>query len=223
MKILVKFPTFNRPKQFFNTLYEYYKKANNRNDMHFLISIDTNDISMNNETVLNGIKTYPNIEVIIGDSKSKIDAINRDLEKTEYKWDILLLASDDMVPIEKGYDDIIRNDMREYFSNLDGVLWYSDGHQENRLNTLCILGKKYYERFNYIYYPEYKSLYADNEFTEVSKILNKVKYFDRVIIEHQHPDWGYGNNDIIHAQNMKNVNQDNILFDKRKSLNFDIK
>jgi len=222
MKILVKFPTFNRPKQFFNTLYEYYKKAINRNEMHFLVSIDNNDSLMNNEIVLNGIKTYPNIEVVIGDSKSKIDAVNRDLDKIKYEWDIILLASDDMVPMETGYDNIIRNDMTENFKDLDGVLWYNDGHQQDKLNTLCILGKKYYERFGYIYYPEYKSGYCDNEFTKVSKILNKVKYFDRVIIEHQHPDWGYGNHDIIHSNNFKNLNFDKNLFVSREKRNFDI-
>lgn len=222
MKILVKFPTFNRPKQFFNTLYEYYKKASNRNKMYFLVSIDSNDSSMNNETVLNGIKTYPNIEVIIGESKSKIDAVNRDLDKINYEWDIVLLASDDMIPMVNGYDNIIRNDMVENFKDLDGVLWYNDGHQQDKLNTLSILGKKYYERFGYIYYPEYKSGYCDNEFTKVSKILNKVKYFDRVIIEHQHPDWGYGNQDIIHSNNFKNLNFDRNLFETREKKNFDL-
>jgi len=223
MKILVKFPTFNRPTQFFNTLYEYYKKSNNRNHINFLISIDECDKTMNNTKILEALKTYPNLEVVIGESKSKIDAVNRDVNDTKYKWDILLLASDDMIPMEQGYDDIIRNDMKTHYGDLDGVLWYNDGHQEDRLNTLCILGKKYYERFNYIYYPEYKSVYADNEFMEVSKILNKCKYFDKVIIEHQHPDWGYGKNDVIHSQNVKNVNYDQNLFNKRKTINFNIK
>ena len=103
---------------------------------------------------------------------------------------------------------------------MDGVLWYSDGHQKDVLNTLCILGKKYYERFNYIYYPEYKSWYSDNEFTKVSKILNKVKYFDRVIIEHQHPDWGYGKHDIIHIDNHKNASFDRNIFQNREKKNF---
>lgn len=222
MKILVKFPTFNRPKQFFNTLYEYYKKCSSLNDIYFLVSIDTNDITMNNQKVLEGIGSYPNLKLIIGDSLSKIHAINRDIDLIDIKWDILLLASDDMVPVKLGYDDIIRSDMKRYYNNLDGVLWYNDGFQKDKLNTLSILGYNYYKRFNYIYYPEYKSVYADNEFTEVSKILNKVKYFDNVIIQHQHPDWGFGKNDLIHLRNQKDVNQDLNLFNNRKSINFNL-
>ena len=223
MNILVKFPTFNRPEKFFNTLYEYYKKADNWKSMNFLISIDETDITMNNQAIKNGINTYPNIQLIIGNSKSKIDAINRDIQTCNYNWDILLLASDDMVPVVKGYDTIIRNHMIEHFTDLDGVLWYSDGHTHDTLNTLCILGREYYNRFNYIYYPEYKSVYADNEFTKVSKILGKYKYFDTTIIEHQHPDWGFGKNDIIHAQNCKNVNSDKDLYEERLAINFGIK
>lgn len=223
MNILVKFPTFNRPEKFFNTLYEYYKKADNWKSMNFLISIDETDITMNNQVIKNGIDTYPNIQLIIGNSKSKIDAVNRDIQTCNYKWDILLLASDDMVPVVKGYDTIIRNHMTEHFTDLDGVLWYNDGYTHDTLNTLCILGREYYNRFNYIYYPEYKSVYADNEFTQVSKILDKCKYFNTTIIEHQHPDWGFGKNDIIHAQNYINVNSDENLYKERLAINFGIK
>ena len=63
--------------------------------------------------------------------------------------------------------------MTELYPNTDGVLWFNDGNQGNRLNTLCILGKKYYERFNYIYHPDYTSLWADNEFMDVANLLNK--------------------------------------------------
>lgn len=222
MKILIKFPTFNRTKQFFDTLYKYYKKSKNLNDLSTLVSIDSNDSSMNNDDVLNGLKTYPNLNVVVGESKSKIDAVNRDIRNFEYDWDILLLASDDMIPLVDGYDDIIRNDMEKYFPDTDGVLWYNDGYKKNELNTLSILGKTYYNRFNYIYNPQYKSVYADNEFTEVSKILNKFVYFDKTIIEHQHPDWGYGVNDIIHRNNYKNVSHDKSIFEYRKLKNFDL-
>ena len=219
MNILVKFPTLNRPTQFFDTLYKYYKMAKNIDKMKFVITIDESDYSMNNEKVLNGLKTYPNIEYHIGVSKSKIDAINRDLDKIN-NWDILLLASDDMVPQIVGYDEIIRNDMKKYYSDLDGILWYNDGHQKNNLNTLSILGKKYFDRFNYIYYPEYKSEWADNEFTRVGNLLKKQTYIDNVIIEHQHPNWGYGNYDNIHKDNVLNSNYDQQIFIKRMNSNF---
>jgi hypothetical protein len=85
---------------------------------------------------------------------------------------------------------------------------------------LCILGKKYYERFNYIYYPEYKSVWSDNEFMLVGNLLKKQKYFPMVIIKHEHPDWGYGKHDVIHNKNHSDLSFDMNLFKDRQSKNF---
>ena len=85
---------------------------------------------------------------------------------------------------------------------------------------MCILGKKYYERFGYIYSPEYKSVWCDNEFMDVSKLLGKVTYFDEVIIRHEHPDWGFGSNDAIHTNNIKHESADRLTYERRKQKNF---
>lgn len=223
MNILLKFPTFNRPVQFFSTLDLYYSMASSREKMHCLVTMDTIDKTMNNEEVINKLKSYSNLTFFFGESKSKIDAVNRDMDKIDYDYDIILLASDDMIPQIQGYDDIIRQDMQTYYPDGDGILFYNDGHTGSRLNTLSILGKKYYERFNYIYYPEYKSEWADNEFTSVGNILQRQTYIDKTIIEHQHPHWGYGKNDIIHALNFQNTNYDKSIFETRERKNFGIK
>jgi len=219
MKILVKFPTRGRKNKFFNTLKKYHNLCGNINNLKFLISIDTDDSEMNNLDTLEIIKTFKNTEVIIGDSKSKIDAVNRDIILDD-SWDIILLASDDMIPQVKGYDTIIIEKMMSTYSDTDGVLWFNDGFQETRLNTLCILGKKYYERFNYIYYPEYKSTWCDNEFMVVANMLDKQTYFHQVIIKHEHPDWGYGMMDVIHKKNHEDLVFDKNLYSERKKNNF---
>ena len=221
MKILIKFPTKNRKNKFFNTLKKYHNLCEDINNLKFLISIDEDDSEMNNPDTLEILKTFKNTEVIIGNSTSKIDAVNRDII-IDNSWDIILLASDDMIPQIKGYDTIIIDKMKLIYPNTDGVLWFNDGFQETRLNTLCILGKKYYERFNYIYYPEYKSTWCDNEFMSVATILNKQTYFNEVIIKHEHPDWGYGNRDNIHNKNQNDLSYDNNLFVERKKNNFNL-
>jgi hypothetical protein len=189
MRLLIKFPTRNRKSKFFNVLEQYQTLCEDIENTFFLITLDNDDEEMNSPEVVNIFSTFKNIKYVYGDSTSKIHAINRDLE-TENEWDIVLLASDDMTPKVKGYDNIIRNKMKEHYPDTDGILWFNDGHQGTTLNTLSILGKKYYERFNYIYYPEYKSMWSDNEFMLVGNILEKQTYFDEVIIEHEHPDWG---------------------------------
>ena len=156
---------------------------------------------------------------VIGKSESKIHAVNRDID-TSGDWDIILLASDDMIPIKDGYDKIIIEKMKENYPDTDGVLFFNDGYQGRRLNTLCILGKKYYERFNYIYHPDYKSTWSDNEFMSVADILDRQTYFDEVIIKHEHPDWGYGRHDSIHQKNYNDLTHDQKTFINRRNKNF---
>lgn len=219
MKLLVKFPTRNRKNKFFKVLRQYQNLCEDLDNTYFLITLDNDDESMNSSDVEDIFNTFKNVKVIYGTSNSKIHAVNRDIELVN-DWDIVLLASDDMTPKVKGYDNIIRNKMKEFYSDTDGILWFNDGFQGEKLNTLCILGKKYYKRFNYIYHPDYKSCWSDNEFMEVGKILKKQTYIDSVIIKHEHPDWGYGSIDYVHNNNVKDWHHDNNVFQQRKSNNF---
>jgi len=220
MKLLIKFPTRGRKDKFFTTLDKYHEYCSDIENTMFLISIDFDDEEMNTDEVINKLSTYKNNKLVIGNSLSKIDAVNRDLSDLDYDWDIVLLASDDMMPQVNGYDTIIRDNMLFNYPDTDGVLWFNDGFQGNRLNTLCILGKKYYERFNYIYHPDYKSCWSDNEFMTVGNILNKQSYLDQVIIKHEHPDWGYGKNDFVHQKNVSDFNYDLNVYNTRKNINF---
>jgi hypothetical protein len=185
-----------------------------------IVSCDLDDHSMKEDYIKDIMLQYKNVTLLFGENKSKIEAVNANL--SEVNFDILLLASDDMIPMVKGFDTIIKNKMSECYPDTDGVLWFNDGHQENNLNTLCIIGKKYYDRFGYIYNPEYKSVYCDNEFMDVANILNKQTYFPEVIIQHQHPDWGYGNMDTVHSLNQINCNDDMNTYYKNKLKNFGI-
>jgi hypothetical protein len=221
MKLLIKFPTRNRKNKFFKVLREYQNLCEDLNNTYFLITLDNDDESMNPSDVEDIFNTFKNVKVIYGTSNSKIHAVNRDIELVN-DWDIVLLASDDMTPKVKGYDNIIRNKMKEFYSDTDGILWFNDGFQGEKLNTLCVLGKKYYERFNYIYHPDYKSCWSDNEFMEVGKILKKQTYIDSVIIKHEHPDWGYGNRDQIHTNNINDYQYDLEVYNRRKEINFEL-
>lgn len=215
MKILIKFPTRNRLDKFFYALDRYYEYANDNDNLSVLVSCDTDDNVMNSPKTLERLSLYKNLSVDFSDNKSKIEAVNKNVPRDGY--DIILLASDDMIPIVKGYDQIIRDRMRLHYLDTDGVLWFNDGLQGSRLNTLCILGKKYYDRFGYIYHPEYKSLYADNEFTEVSVNLGKVTYFNDIIIKHEHYSIDESKNDELYKVNDSFIEYDRNVWLNRKN------
>ena len=224
MKLLIKFPSRGRPGKFMNVFNMYKNMLSGKRDVSFLLSFDEDDVTMNNNGMRNWMKTLgPNTHVHYGNSKTKIEACNADLDKAP-NFDIIMLASDDMIPVQEGYDDIICSDMEKYFPNTDGVLWYNDGLVGKYLNTLSIIGKKYFDRFGYIYNPIYESVFPDNEFMEVSLMLGKTQYIDRVIIQHQ---W-IGNTDPNDPLHIKNHNSnyyrtDGKIFLKRRLEKFGLK
>lgn len=213
----------------------YYEKANNLNDMFWLFSVDLDDSMDDIKDFSRFLKTLDNVKFLIfaSSSKSKIDAINRDINKFTqnaefqfnpsniedgFRWDILLNISDDQFAEVQGYDDIIRDFMGD---DLDNSLWFYDGIQQ-RINTQEIVGRKYYERFNYIYHPAYKSLFCDDESTAVAQMLGKLKKSDQCIIKHYHASQGFFPEDALYEKNNKFWDIDGSVFAERKKNNFDI-
>lgn len=183
MKLLIKMPTRNRPDKFIQVFMKYKHMVSGKHHVSFLISMDEDDPKMNCDRIREFLSKQTDTAFYYGHSKTKIQACNADLDKAG-DFDVILLASDDMIPMLPGYDDIIVRDMQANFPDLDGVLHYNDGRVGDRLNTFCIMGKKYFDRFGYFYHPEYVSVFCDNEFTDVSRSLGKAKYSDLVLFYH---------------------------------------
>ena len=223
MKLLIKFPTRSRKTKFFEVLDLYYNLLADKDNTEFCVSMDTDDISMNNNEVFYMLESYDNLSYFVSNNKSKIQAINADMEEFD-DFDIVLLASDDMIPQIKGYDQIIRDNMEKYYPDTDGILWFYDGNRRD-INTLCCLGKKYYDRFKYIYFPNYKSVYVDNEFTLVGNKLKRQTFIDQVIIKHEHPDIPEFRDrmDNLYIENSKYYPIDYKLFMLRQKNNFGIR
>jgi hypothetical protein len=215
MSLLIKFPSRGRPEQLFTIYSRYVEYAEDMTKIRVLISLDTDDKTVTSEFIEKLKKIHPNVQVVVGTSCGKIGAINRDMPHPS-TFNIVLLASDDMNPVQKGYDNIIRQKMAKHYPDTDGVLFFNDGFHKNNLNTIVICGSKYYSRFGYIYYPGYKSLWCDNEFTDVANFLKKQTYFPEIIIKHEHP----GSNpsivfDETYTRNQVFYYEDEALYRKR--------
>lgn len=223
MQILVKLPSRGRPKEVLNALSKAIKLANNNSKITYLLTLDRDDPRTNNATFDKVLGMIKGVEIIIdrGVSTGKINACNRGVDLVK-DWDILLLLSDDMICIAQGWDDILRDKMTKHFVDGDGILFFNDGFCGKALNTLCILGRKYYDRFGYIYNPEYKSLWCDNEFMTVGNILKRQIYFDQIIFRHEHPANTGKPMDDLYNKNDRYYNTDKKTFDKRRAKRFNL-
>lgn len=222
MKILCKVTSRGRPQELIKCIDTYLNLCENPNNLKWLFSFDKDDLLINNSEFIDLLYSKINSPIIIfGESSSKIDAINRDVNIYGGDWDILVNISDDQLAECNGWDTQIITNMPE---TLDFSLWFYDGHQ-HRINTMEIIGRNYYDRFKYIYFPEYKSFYCDNESTDVAIKLGKMKKIDICIIKHYHYAWMQNTHmtkDETYIKADRYWQHDSELFKKRNAMNYGI-
>lgn len=222
LKLLIQFPTRARPDKFFEVLNMYRDFADNWDDIRVHVVCNVDDTTMNNCVAGRRFLEFSNLRVTYAKCNSKIEAVNYGAGEALKGYDVLMLASDDMLPRVQGYDARILRDMEEQFPDTDGMLWYNDGHKGEKLCSLSILGRKYYERFGYIYHPAYNSFFCDNEFAEVATALGKKYYCADCIIEHAHPDYHLCRTDKLYKYNLRYHGQDKGTYARRKSKGFPV-
>ena len=218
MKILFKYPTRSRSGWFKKTLSIYYEMMSDDCDFEFMITLDQDDVTMNNDGMREYLFSMKNLSYLYGKSKTKIEACNANISHV-HEWDILVLVSDDMIPVVKDFDKIIVESMTKYFPDTDGALHFNDGaFGKDRTITLSIMGRKMYERFGYVYHPAYRSFYCDNEFTNEVYALDRCHYDPHVIIKHR---WHGGpkSKDALYRRN-SGMKGDEVVYDRRKLLDF---
>lgn len=220
MRIIIKFPTRGRPRQFLTTLKGWLDYAADPANLAILVSYDTDDATMTPEVIAEAEKLHPALIAVGGVSESKIAACNRDLPEYQGNWDVILLVSDDFWCVRKGWDDMIRQHMRDKFPDTDGALWIWDGAQK-AINTLECVGRKRYEHFGYLYNPEYRSFFSDNEQTEIGLRDGKLSFIPNSIAHHQHPSWlGGMKRDATYNRNNGSWKQDEATYHRRKAAGF---
>lgn len=190
MKILFKFATRSRPEKFFSCLDNIINYMDDKHNYLIVPTLDTDDPAKPDLNKLYQYYEKHQIAVPLwGTSKNKVHAINRDTEQTKWAWDILINTSDDMIFTKRGFDNIIRGDMIKCFPDLDGVLHYPDQNQGSSCMTMSIMGRKYYERDNFIYHPKFESLWCDVTAQEMAQIRGKYQFIDNQLFHHNHPSF----------------------------------
>lgn len=216
------FPSMSRPEKFFATLENMRDKILNSENYEVICILEETDLTMNCQTVTEKISTFPNVKPFYITSTGKINAINIGIEFISKQADIIVLVADDIFFTETGFDEHIRADMQQYYSDLSGCLHYGDGQVGDRQITMPVIGKNLLLHFGYIYHSSYFSVWADNEMLQVYKILNKVKYIHTSLYKHIHPAWGLAQTDDLYKRNENFYHIDSDNYFKRLAINFDL-
>ena len=228
MRLLIQFPTYDRVNKFLRVLEKYVSMCGNTNELFFNINCDAADQSMLDlavqDRIVDILSEKENVSGSINydENTDKISAINDHVQ--DQNFDIVICASDDMVPQIENWDEEISNAMQEHFPSLDGCVHFDDGNTNGELITFSILGKKLYSHFGYIYHPDYKSLYCDDEFTQEVRRLGKEKYIDKIIITHEHYSVegteNHGDVDVAAQKTLYYSGRDQVVFKERQKRGF---
>lgn len=163
-----------------------YETFNGRN-LVIVVSADEDDQTMTRGSIKRFCNQFSELHLIFGKSSSKIEAINRDLDKAG-EWDILVNMSDDMHFIVRDWNLQIEGRVRNTWGeSLDFFAHFNDGYVGAGLPTMSIMGRDYFKRDGYIYHPSYKSFSCDAEAMYVAQLRQRWAYFPEVLFKHQHP------------------------------------
>jgi len=209
VNILITFPTRSRPQKFLETL-ELWEHP----EVKIAITIDRDDATMNNAQMLADLRERGH-DVQIMSPQGKIAAMNYGVKERD--WDLLFVAQDDLEPRRRYVQETLRLWDKHFGESTDGVLHLNDGFRHDYLNTIVIIGRQYFDRFGYIYHPQYRSLFADNEYTDVSTHLRRVVRISKRIIVHE---WAGMSPDALLIRNERFYDEDRATYFRRKAMGF---
>lgn len=212
MKISIIHPTRNRSHQAMITAERWRQNAANFADIEYILSVDKDDIS---DYTWAKHPVYGDSKVLFNNNKSAIGAINKAAEIA--KGDLFIVISDDF-ECEINWDHIL---LKALEGKEDFIVKTQDGLQKT-LITLPIMDRTYYNRFGYIYHPEYLHMHCDEEMTIIGHMLGRVITLDLTFI-HNHYSTGKTEIDAINEKNNATWAHGQRTLDRHALNNFGIK
>ncbi|HEX6171326.1 MAG TPA: glycosyltransferase [Chitinophagaceae bacterium] len=162
---------------------------------------------------------YPKKNIIVNDNKSVVEATNRAAK--EAKGDILIYLSDDFDCPENWGPLVLKE-----FEGVEGpcLLKVDDCLQPFHVPvlTIPIMNRALYERLNYFWHPEYKSMFVDEDLYQVCKKNNWLKLAPHLKFSHNHVSVGKAQDDETYRRSAANWDQGKALFARRKAQGFPI-
>ena len=178
MRFSLLHPSRSRPNKSFDTTQSWLNSAAGKN-FELIVSIDENDPYKDQYLNIYSNFNQHKVKVIVNKNTSAVDAINNAAKASE--GDILIVVSDD-TGVLYGWDKIINSAIG---THTDFVLKVYDGIQD-WIVTMPIIDRVYYNRFGYVYYPEYQHMFCDTHLTHVADALGKLIIRNDILIPHEH-------------------------------------
>jgi glycosyltransferase involved in cell wall biosynthesis len=155
-------PTRSRPEKSVETVDKWIDLSSNYANIQLIVSLDEDDPKLDEYK-----QAYDSLAYIINRNRSCVDAINNAAKKAN--GDILIVVSDDTDCFVDW--DLYILKVSEGMGN-DWILKTQDGIQP-WIITAPIMDRAYYNRFGYIYHPDFEHMFCDTYMTAVADITGR--------------------------------------------------
>lgn len=213
MAVSLIHPSRSRPKKAHETARNWFDNAGPIK-WEYILSCDSSDPELNNYDPLKGAQ---NMSRIVNDNKSVVEATNHAAKKTN--GDILLYLSDDFKCPENWGQLIIK----EFEGVTEPMLLKVDDCLQRfdaPVLTIPIMNRALYDKLGYFWYPEYKSMFVDEDLYWTAKKLGALKLAPHLKFPHEHVSVGKAHDDETYRRSAANWEQGKALFAKRKAAGF---
>jgi glycosyltransferase involved in cell wall biosynthesis len=162
MKISILHPSRSRVEKSVNTIDTWLDRTSSSADIQLIVSVDDNDPQLElYKQAYNEDHT-----LIVNKNRSCVDAINNAAKIAT--GDILIVVSDD-TDCKVDWDV---NLLVQVKGSRDWCLKTNDGIQDYIITMPC-LDRDYYNRFGYIYHPDFLHMFCDTYMTCVADITGR--------------------------------------------------
>ncbi len=211
-KISIVHPSFKRAHIALACYFEWVGKCSDTNNIEYILCLSEHDNTL--PEYLDIFKDTSTTLVVLPTSIIN-GLVNQTNEGAKHaKGNIIIASSDDFL-CPKNWDAELLGLLA---NKEDYIVKTQDGIQD-WLITIPIMDRKYYDRFGYIFYPEYKHLFCDTDLTHVADRLGR-KITLPMFFEHKHWCVGKAVKDEVNFMIDTTVEAGQLLFWEREKNNF---
>lgn len=185
MLISLLHPTRLRPEKSLATIERWVSQAGCEIDV--VVSLDTDDPLF---PLYQKLYTTTDHRIIINNNRSAVDAVNNAAK--EAKGDVFIVVSDDFDCPNNWGPQLLKI----IHGKTDYVIKVNDGIQR-WIITLPILDRVYYERYNYVYHPDFKHMFVDTYFTHQAEAQGRIIKAEHLDFIHNHYSVRRGKKDAV--------------------------
>ncbi len=220
-KISLLHPSRSRPHKSLATTNKWLERAGT--SVELIVSIDQSDnteqyAQVYGKTFCGGVIKMGmrghSFYGIINDNRSAVDAINNAAKHAT--GDIFIVVSDDTDCAEGWAVDLLKHleGKEDFIAKVD------DGIQP-WIITMPIMDRKYYNRFGYVYYPEYLHMFCDTELSAVADMTGR-RINIPMTFKHLHYSTGADVKDSVSDKADSTWSQGESLFISRAKIKFEL-